>query len=300
MEGGLGDRGPEQAGVFAGLIGFIALSVLLIVWYRLPGLVAVIALMIYMAFMFAIFKLIPVTLTAAGIAGFIISLGLAVDGNILISERLKEEIRGGQPVMKLYEGTKGVRQIFEDVLESVTTSKDKQYWIYSSATVKERKLVYAAMPDFNKKRLSKKIKVQTISLGLGGELVGLDQRKWLNSKNANLKATHQIIYAGKVAHISLDDAQNPHGSVGKASEEGAVKKPTPQEISDAKARLASSLESFDRESASLLKEAIGLDAVGLCDRKAAIEAIAASIIADAQTCGMRSKAKDRNINSNTC
>jgi hypothetical protein len=81
--------------------------------------------------------------------------------------------------------------------------------------------------------------------------------------------------------------------VGKASEEGAVKKPTPQEISDAKARLASSLESFDRESASLLKEAIGLDAVGLCDRKAAIEAIAASIIADAQTCGMRSKAKDR-------
>jgi hypothetical protein len=81
--------------------------------------------------------------------------------------------------------------------------------------------------------------------------------------------------------------------VGKASEEGAVKKPTPQEISDAKARLASSVESFDRESASLLKEAIGLDAVGLCDRKAAIEAIAASIIADAQTCGMRSKAKDR-------
>lgn len=87
-----------QAGVFAGLIGFIALSVLLIVWYRLPGLVAVIALMIYMAFMFAIFKLIPVTLTAAGIAGFIISLGLAVDGNILISERLKEEIRGGRTI----------------------------------------------------------------------------------------------------------------------------------------------------------------------------------------------------------
>lgn len=120
---------------------------------------------------------------------------------------------GGQPVMKLYEGVKGIRQIFEDVLISVSTSKDKQYWIYSSATVKERKLVYAAMPDFNKKRLTKKIKVQTISLGLGGELVGLDQRKWLNSKDANLNATHQIIYAGKVAHISLDDAENPVGVV---------------------------------------------------------------------------------------
>lgn len=120
---------------------------------------------------------------------------------------------GGKPVMKLYEGVKGVRQIFEDVLTSVANSKDKQYWIYSSATAKERKLVYAAMPDFNKKRLLKKIKVQTISLGQGGELVGLDERKWLESKNDNLKATHQIIYAGKVAHLSLDDAENPIGAV---------------------------------------------------------------------------------------
>lgn len=120
---------------------------------------------------------------------------------------------GGKPVMKLFEGVKGVRQIFEDVLTSVASSKDKQYWIYSSATAKERKLVYAAMPDFNKKRIAKKIKVQTISLGQGGELVGLDERKWLESKNDNPSATHQIIYAGKVAHISLDDAENPVGVV---------------------------------------------------------------------------------------
>jgi protein-export membrane protein SecD len=73
--------------------GFITMIVIIVLI-----LVAVIALMIYMAFMFAIFKLIPVTLTAAGIAGFIISLGLAVDGNILISERLKEEIRGGRTI----------------------------------------------------------------------------------------------------------------------------------------------------------------------------------------------------------
>ncbi len=120
---------------------------------------------------------------------------------------------GGKPKMKLYEGVKGVRQIFEDVLLSVAASENKQYWIYSSATSKERKLVYAAMPDFNKKRLAKKIKVQTISLGQGGELVGLDERKWLETSKENLKATHQIIYAGKVAHLSLDDMENPMGAV---------------------------------------------------------------------------------------
>lgn len=87
-----------QAGVFAGLMGFIILGVLLIFWYRLPGLVAVVSLLIYIALMCALFKLIPITLTAAGIAGFIISLGLAVDGNILISERLKEEMRGGRTI----------------------------------------------------------------------------------------------------------------------------------------------------------------------------------------------------------
>jgi preprotein translocase subunit SecD len=88
----------STAGVFAGLVGFIALSVLLILWYRLPGVVAVVSLMIYMSLMFALIKLIPITLTAAGIAGFIISLGLAVDGNILIFERLKEELNGGRTV----------------------------------------------------------------------------------------------------------------------------------------------------------------------------------------------------------
>ncbi len=87
-----------EAGVFAGFVGFVILSVLLILWYRVPGIVAVIALMIYIAIMCALIKLIPITMTASGIAGFIISLGLAVDGNILIAERMKEEIRGGRTV----------------------------------------------------------------------------------------------------------------------------------------------------------------------------------------------------------
>jgi preprotein translocase subunit SecD len=91
----LGDQ-ALRAGVVAGLIGFIALSVFMLLWYRLPGLVAVVSLTIYCVLMLAIFKLIPVVLTSAGIAGFILSVGLAVDANVLIAERLKEELAAGK------------------------------------------------------------------------------------------------------------------------------------------------------------------------------------------------------------
>lgn len=87
-----------DSGVRAGVISFIILSALFILWYRLPGVVAVVALGIYASIMFTLFKIIPVTLTASGIAGFIISLGLAVDANILIFERLKEEMNDGRTI----------------------------------------------------------------------------------------------------------------------------------------------------------------------------------------------------------
>jgi protein-export membrane protein SecD len=86
------------AGVKAALIGFLAIALFLIIWYRLPGLIAVVALSMYVVIMLFIFKFLPVTLTAAGIAGFIISLGIAVDANVLIFERIKEELRGGSNV----------------------------------------------------------------------------------------------------------------------------------------------------------------------------------------------------------
>ncbi len=80
----------------AGLWGFAAVVIFMILWYRLPGLLAVLALLLYIALVLAIFKLIPVTLTVAGIAGFILSIGMAVDANILIFERMKEELRHGR------------------------------------------------------------------------------------------------------------------------------------------------------------------------------------------------------------
>ncbi len=85
-----------RAGLVAALAGFLALAVFMIIWYRLPGLVAVLSLIIYTAIMLALFKVVPVVLTAAGIAGFILSVGLAVDANILIAERMKEELAAGK------------------------------------------------------------------------------------------------------------------------------------------------------------------------------------------------------------
>lgn len=82
--------------LFAGLVGFLAVVLFMILYYRLPGLLASIALLIYVGLALAVFKLIGVTLTLAGIAGFILSIGMAVDANVLIFERLKEELRNGK------------------------------------------------------------------------------------------------------------------------------------------------------------------------------------------------------------
>ncbi|MBI5529888.1 MAG: TrmB family transcriptional regulator [Candidatus Doudnabacteria bacterium] len=122
------------------------------------------------------------------------------------------EKQGGKPAVKLYEGNKGIRNILEDVLQSMAKESQKEYYIFSSAEL--RKNVYLAMPDFSKKRIKAGIKVKTIALGEGGQLVGMDERKWLKqSGTGKLKATYEIIYAGKVAHISLDNAENPVGVV---------------------------------------------------------------------------------------
>jgi protein-export SecD/SecF family membrane protein len=80
----------------AGIVGVLAVAVLLLLLYRLMGLAAIFALAIYASVVLMLFKTIPVTLTAAGIAGFILSIGVAVDANILIFERIKEELRNGK------------------------------------------------------------------------------------------------------------------------------------------------------------------------------------------------------------
>ncbi len=121
-------------GVRAGLIGTAAVMLLLILWYRLPGLVACLALCVYIILSIAIFKLIPVTLTAAGIAGFILSIGMAVDANILIFERSKEELARGRSLKdSLHEGFHRAWLSIRDSNVSSMITAVILFWIGTSA-----------------------------------------------------------------------------------------------------------------------------------------------------------------------
>jgi preprotein translocase subunit SecD len=82
--------------LMAGLIGIVMVMLFMIVYYRLPGILASLAIIFYGSLVLAIFKLVPVTLTLAGLGGFILSIGMAVDANVLIFERMKEELRTGR------------------------------------------------------------------------------------------------------------------------------------------------------------------------------------------------------------
>jgi preprotein translocase subunit SecD len=83
----------------AGYVGLALVILFMVMYYRLPGLLASLALVVYVALNLAVFKLLPVTLTIAGIAGFILSIGMAVDANVLIFERMKEELRQGRSLV---------------------------------------------------------------------------------------------------------------------------------------------------------------------------------------------------------
>lgn len=95
VEPSLGEK-AVGAGQKAAEVGFALIVLFMIFWYRLPGVMASLALISYIVIMLVLFKLIPVTLTSAGIAGLIISLGLAVDANVLTFERMKEELARGK------------------------------------------------------------------------------------------------------------------------------------------------------------------------------------------------------------
>ena len=102
--------------ITAGTIGVIAVGIFMILYYRLPGVVSVVALAIYSVIVFALFKLIPITLTLAGIAGFVLSIGMAVDANVLIFARMKEELRRGRSLLQAVEA--GFRNAWPSIRDS--------------------------------------------------------------------------------------------------------------------------------------------------------------------------------------
>ena len=85
--------------VLAGIVGLALVFLFMTLYYRVPGLVASVALLIYTAFVLSIFKLLPVTLTLSGVAATILSVGMAVDANVLIFERMKDELRNGRTLI---------------------------------------------------------------------------------------------------------------------------------------------------------------------------------------------------------
>ncbi len=98
----LGQISVEQS-IRAGIIGIAVVILFMLIYYRIPGISAALALLLFAAINLAIYKLVPVTMTLPAITGFLISVGTAVDGNILIFERMKEELRAGKRVSKAVE-----------------------------------------------------------------------------------------------------------------------------------------------------------------------------------------------------
>ncbi|MDJ0774539.1 MAG: protein translocase subunit SecD [Mastigocoleus sp. MO_167.B18] len=109
-----------RSSIFAGLSGLALVLVFMVFYYRLPGLIANIALIIYALLTWACFALLGVTLTLPGIAGFILSIGMAVDANVLIFERTREELRAGKSLYRSVES--GFYRAFSSILDSNVTT----------------------------------------------------------------------------------------------------------------------------------------------------------------------------------
>jgi preprotein translocase subunit SecD len=127
--------------LFAGAIGIGLVLLFMLVYYRLPGLVAGLALTYYAVTVLAVFRIVPVTLTLAGIAAFVISVGMAVDANILIFERTKEELRAGKTLATASEA--GFNRAWNSIFDSNVSSLITASILYfgGSSTIKGFALV---------------------------------------------------------------------------------------------------------------------------------------------------------------
>jgi SecD/SecF fusion protein len=135
VEPTLGRQAVQQT-LVAGIVGLITILVFMAWFYRLPGFLANIALILYTVFTLALFKLIPVTLTVPGIAGFILSIGMAVDANILIFERFKEERMAGKTIRAAIEA--GFKRAFSAIFDSNMCTLITCYilWYFGTGPVK--------------------------------------------------------------------------------------------------------------------------------------------------------------------
>jgi preprotein translocase subunit SecD len=136
----LGEQFLTQS-LLAGLVGILLVMGFMIIYYRLPGVIASFALVYYTLVVLAIFRLMPVTLTLAGIAGFVLSIGMAVDANILIFERMKEEMRIGKSLPAAVEA--GFGRAWNSILDSNVSSLITAtiLYLFGSSTIRGFALV---------------------------------------------------------------------------------------------------------------------------------------------------------------
>lgn len=113
-------RDSIMSSIYAGIGGLVLVAIFMAVYYRVPGLVADFALIVYALLSLAAFNLLEVTLTLPGIAGFILSIGMAVDANVLIFERTREELRAGKTLYKSVEA--GFHRAFDSILDGHVTT----------------------------------------------------------------------------------------------------------------------------------------------------------------------------------
>ncbi|HLO36252.1 MAG TPA: protein translocase subunit SecD [Candidatus Deferrimicrobium sp.] len=136
----LGEQFLNQS-LLAGMVGILLVMGFMLIYYRLPGAIASFALIYYSLVVLAIFRLVPVTLTLAGIAGFVLSIGMAVDANILIFERMKEEMRVGKSLPAAVEA--GFGRAWNSILDSNVSSLITAtiLYLFGSSTIRGFALV---------------------------------------------------------------------------------------------------------------------------------------------------------------
>lgn len=130
----------------------------------------------------------------------------------LIPELLAKKARPqGRPLVRYYEDDAGIVSILKDVIQSCSRLDEPLYYVYSSKSL--RKYLYRKFPQFTDKRIAEGINVQVIAIGEGSDTEGLSERKWLPESDDSLMSSYTIIYANKVANISISSDFTPYGVV---------------------------------------------------------------------------------------
>jgi sugar-specific transcriptional regulator TrmB len=115
------------------------------------------------------------------------------------------------PKVRFYEDDEGIANILRDVLETLNRSGEKEYYVYSSRSL--RQYLYRQFPNFTRRRIKDKIFVKVIAVGTGGDPVELAERKILEESSEEISSSYNIIYGNKVALISVSKDLTPYGVV---------------------------------------------------------------------------------------